>query len=56
MIQAETLYALCHELDEGAKNNEPVSYLQGLFEEFLEAYPATERALEWGITQIRTSN
>lgn len=56
MIQAETLYALCHELDEGAKNNEPLGYLQGLYEEFLEAYPATERALEWGITQIRTSN
>lgn len=56
MIQSETLYALCDELDEGAKCNEPLGYLQGLYEEFLELYPATERALEWAITQIKTSN
>ena len=56
MIQAAELHALCDQLDESAKENESLTYLESLYSRFLEAYPATERALEWEIAHLKSTN
>ena len=56
MIQAENLFCLCDDLDEGARGNAPLRALNALYHSFLDAYPATERAIEWELTQLRTNN
>ena len=56
MIQAVELHALCDQLDESAKENESLTYLESLYSRFLEAYPATERALEWEFAHLKSTN
>ncbi len=56
MIQAVELHALCDQLDESAKENESLTYLESLYSRFLEAYPATERALEWELAHLKSTN
>ena len=56
MIRAESLFRLCDELDKGARGNEPLDVLSGLYQSFLDTYPATERAIEWELAHLRTNN
>ena len=56
MIKAENLFQLCDQLDKGARENKPLRTLSSLYQSFIEAYPATERAIEWELTHLRTNN